>query len=101
MEGTGPGFEFQPGNRCGGSIFGGGDESTSFCNIVYYGKTGSATRDIELARYSPSRLGESDITGSGHQPTTLPTTSPRGYSTTIRRFVSCSGVNSHWTHRCS
>ena len=32
MEGTGPGFEFQPGHNCGDSILGGGDDSTSFCN---------------------------------------------------------------------
>ena len=29
MEGTGPGFEFQPGHRCGGSIFGGGNAQVS------------------------------------------------------------------------
>ena len=42
---------FQPGHRCGGSILGGGNDSTSFCNTVHYGTTGSATRDIELAPY--------------------------------------------------
>ena len=95
MEGTGPGFEFQSGHHCGGSVLGSGDDSASFCNTVYYGATGPATRGIGLAPYSPSRLSESDIAGSGHHPTT----SARGCSTPVHRFVSCSGVNSHRTHR--
>ena len=69
MEGTGPCFEFQSGYRCGGTVLRGGDDSASLCNPVYYGATGPATRGIRLAPYSPSRLGEPDIAGSGHHPT--------------------------------
>ena len=69
LEGAGPGFEFQSGHHCGGSVLGGGNDIASFCNTVYYGASGPATRGIGLAPYSPSRLGESDIARFGYSGT--------------------------------